>query len=353
MAETATARAAAEDLDAHALVHGLGDGDRRGLGIWPVIEVHQGVLGHAPRHVFAVGRNATNAAVFEVVDVVELGHIDAAGAREAQQDLVATSALGLGLANDRGDVEHCLFAVAEHCGVNEHRQGLGVEGCVAAGDHDRVCVGAVDCVQRNAREIEGGQHVGVAKLGGERDAHEVELTDGSVVFDAELRHAVLAHQRLEVGPHRIGALAQDICLLVEDFVQDRDTLVRRADLVGVGVHQCPADVHGVPVFDNRVDLAADVLHRLADERQQLLEAREHRAGVRSHGTRVGRGCRHKGKDTRDEAPRSPTSPSAPRPHHFPRRCPVVAVEIGSLPGCGNFRNPNSCHNRATREIEVP
>ena len=63
--------------------------------------------------------------------------------------------------------------------------------------------------------------------------------DRAVRVDGELRHAVLAHQRLQVGPDRVGALGQHVGLLVEHLVEDLDALVGQAHLVRVGVHQRP------------------------------------------------------------------------------------------------------------------
>ena len=71
LAEAAAAGAAAEDLDGHPLVHGLGERDERLLRVGPLVEVHDGVLGHAPRHAGAVRDDAGDAAVGQVLDVVE------------------------------------------------------------------------------------------------------------------------------------------------------------------------------------------------------------------------------------------------------------------------------------------
>ena len=83
--------------------------------------------------------------------------------------------------------EHDLLAVAEHGGVDEVGDRLGVEGGVAAGDDDRVVVAAVDRVQRDPGEVERVEHVGVAELGGEAQAEQVEGADGAVAVDGELR----------------------------------------------------------------------------------------------------------------------------------------------------------------------
>ena len=175
------------------------------------------------------------------------------------------------LADDGGDLQHRLLAVAEHRGVDEVGDRLRVEGGVPAGQHDRVVLGAVARVQRDAGQVERGEHVGVAELGGERDAEQVERPHRPVRVDRELRHAVLAHQPLEVGPDRVGALGQHVGLLVEHLVQDLHALVGQADLVRVRVHQHPAHGGRVPVLDHRAQLAAHVLDRLAHLRQQALE----------------------------------------------------------------------------------
>ena len=164
-----------------------------------------------------------------------------------RSSLVATAgaALGLPVAHHLGDREHDLLAVAEHRGVEEVGDRLGVERGVAAGEHDRVVVGAVDGVQRDAGQVEGVEHVGVAELGGEAQAEHVEVAHRAVGVDGELRDRALvvagAQHLLHVRPDRVGALGEDPVALVEHLVEDLDALVGQSDLVGVGIHQRPAD----------------------------------------------------------------------------------------------------------------
>jgi hypothetical protein len=95
-----------------------------------------------------------------------------------------------------------------------------------------------------------------------------------VAVDGELRDPVLPHQLLEVGPDGVGALGEHVRALVEHLVQDLDALVGQADLVRVRVHEHPAHGRPVPGLDHRTEFAADVLDRLADQRQQAFELRE-------------------------------------------------------------------------------
>ena len=149
-----------------------------------------------------------------------------------------------------GDRQRDLLAVAQHGGVDEVGDRLGVEGGVTTGQHDRVVLAPIDRVQRHPGQVDRVQHVGVAELGGETDAEHVERADRTVVVEGELRHALLPHQLFQIGPDRVRPLGQDPVPLVEHLVQDRDALVGQSHLVRVRVHQAPADVDRVPVLDD-------------------------------------------------------------------------------------------------------
>ena len=150
--------------------------------------------------------------------------------------------------------------------------------------------------------------------------------------DGELRHPVLAHQGLEVGPHGVGALGEGVGPLVEHFVEDHDALVGHADLVGVGVHQRPA--HGgvagdVPLLDGGVQLAADVLDRLAHLLEQRLERAED--GLSGHPSRVGRRGRcPKPLDARPPPLRTAAACWAwvPMSHRHPPAVDLVVIGLG-------------------------
>jgi hypothetical protein len=151
-------------------------------------------------------------------------------------------------------------------------------------EDDRVLVGTPVRLQRDAGQVERAEQVGVAELGRQAHPEDVERGERPVGVHGEMRHGMLAHQRLEVRPHRVAALGEHSGPLVEDLVEDHDALIRQADLVRVGVQQRPAHVTGVPVLDGRVQLAADVLDRLLDARQERLESREDRLDRHREGS---------------------------------------------------------------------
>jgi hypothetical protein len=96
-----------------------------------------------------------------------------------------------------------------------------------------------------------------------------------MAIDSELRHLMLAHQLLEIGPDRIGALGQSIVALVDHFVEDLHALVRSTHLVGIGVHECPVNVDRLPRLLHGIEFAAHVLNGLRHEGQERLETFEH------------------------------------------------------------------------------
>ena len=69
-----------------------------------------------------------------------------------------------------------------------------------------------------------------------------------MTVDRELRNRslliTLTHDRLKIRPHGVRAFGEDPVPLIENLVEDLDTLIRQADLVGVGIHQRPPN--GVP-----------------------------------------------------------------------------------------------------------
>jgi hypothetical protein len=163
-------------------------------------------------------------------------------------------------------------------------------GCVSS--RSAACSG-------DAGEVEGLEQVGVAELGGEADAEDVEVADGAVGVDGELADAGLAHEGREVGPDGVGALGQGVGALVEHLVEDHEALVGQPHLVGVGVHQRPVDGDVVPGLDLGVQLAADVLDGLLHLGQQGLETGVQALSAHDR-SRVDAG--HRDRTVRREAP---------------------------------------------------
>ena len=127
------------------------------------------------------------------------GHVDAGDlgrAREGSRSR-ARAARRLPVADDIGDLGHDLFAFAEHGGVDEVGERLGVEGGVPADDHERVARAAVGGVERDAGEVDHLEHVREDQLGREVEGEDVEVARRAVGVDREQRQprSRAAHDR--------------------------------------------------------------------------------------------------------------------------------------------------------------
>ncbi len=178
---------------------------------------------------------------------------------------------GLPVAHHLGDLGDDLFAVAEHDQVDEVGDRLRVVGAVAPHHDERVLGPSVGGTDRDARQVDAVEEVRVGELGRQVEAQQVELAGGAVRVDREEREPPVAHERLEVDPRCVGALGEGVVALVQDLVEDLQTLVGQADLVGVGVDEQPPDVALAGLGTLRTVLQADVARRLLHMGQEGLE----------------------------------------------------------------------------------
>ncbi len=91
-----------------------------------------------------------------------------------------------------------------------------------------------------------------------------------MLLDTEERHTGRSHRGLHVDPRRVRPFGDGVGAFVEDLVEDLQSLVGEADLVGVGVEQQPGHLVRTVLGSLRALLAPDVARRLGHLRQQLL-----------------------------------------------------------------------------------
>ena len=145
---------------------GLGGGDDGVFGVRPLVEVHHRVLAHHERRLGAIGGDAANRAVRQVLDVVERRHVHPGVSGQPGKDLVpaARAALVLPVTDDFADGDEGLLAIAQNRAVDEVGQGLGVERGMTPDEDERVGHGAIRLVHRDLGQVQGVEHVGVAQL---------------------------------------------------------------------------------------------------------------------------------------------------------------------------------------------
>jgi hypothetical protein len=228
------------------------------------VEVGEYALAHL-RGGAVQGADGGDRPVGVVVGLVEAGHVDAGDVRQRadpRRPVVAASG-----AHGVNDLSDHVLAVAEHDGVQERRQRLGVEGARAARDHDRVVRSAVGGPQGNPAQVQDREEVGVGELVLQAEPHHVEVAHGEVILEGDQRQPARAQERLQIGPGRVDPLRRHVRTSVQDVVQDLQADVRLRDLVDLGERQREAHGTLVQVLAHRPPLVAQVTAGLLDQGQ--------------------------------------------------------------------------------------
>ena len=92
-----------------------------------------------------------------------------------------------------------------------------------------------------------------------------------LAFHGEEGNFRAAHGGFHVRPGCVSALGEDIRASVEIFVKNGQTEIGKADVVNVGEGEGNAGFHCVPVFDDLVDLPADIAAGFLDGKKDALE----------------------------------------------------------------------------------
>ncbi len=216
-------------------------GYERGLRVRPLVEVHHGVLADPPRDTGAVRGDPLDPAVRQVGDVVTATartRRRCAPARHSSPSrppgepaplCALTMSVILSTASSPSPSDAASMKSAIGSGLNA--------ACPPAMTIGWLVV-AVGGVQRDAGQVERGEHVGVAELGGEAQPEQVERADRPVRVDGEL-----AAHRWSASGSRGPAIprtsAPPACRRARSAPRTGSARPGSgsADLVRVGVHQ--------------------------------------------------------------------------------------------------------------------
>ena len=108
-----------------------------------------------------------NRPILVIAGLVERRHVDALDLREPRQRIGTAEAGASSVCPGAHDLDDRLFAFADEERVEEGVHRLRVEAGGAAREDQRHVIVPVGCAQRDAGQIERGQHVGVELLVGQ------------------------------------------------------------------------------------------------------------------------------------------------------------------------------------------
>ena len=274
LTEPTAAHTAAQHLDAGAVLDGTHHRDDEVGRGRKVVQVLDDGLGDDCRDARLVGSDGLNAAIVVVFDVVESRDIDAGDPGNAEQQLfLGDAALFLGLFDFGADAGQLVFALAQLDDVEEVGDGLGVAGTGAARHDEGPALVTVFRVERDARQIQHGEDVGVGQLILKRKAHSVESREGVFALHRVEGQAQALHLSLHIQPRHKGALTPPVFVAVQQLVEDFFAQKGHAHFVGVRETEREADVYLIFIFIHAARFAAGITARLLHPGQRFFQFR--------------------------------------------------------------------------------
>ncbi len=168
LAETAATDTAAQHLNAGAILDGTHHWDDEICRRRELVQILDDGLGDFGRNARLIGRDGFDPTVFLIGNIVERRDIHARNFSNSEQQLfLGDAALLFGFLNFGADAGQLILTLAQLDDVKEIRNRLGVAGAGAARHDQRPAVITVFGVERDARQVQHGQDVGIgARIGG-------------------------------------------------------------------------------------------------------------------------------------------------------------------------------------------
>ena len=274
LTEAAAAHTAAQHLNAGAVLDGTHHGHhevRRGRKL---VQVLDDGLGDDGRDVRLVGRDGLYTAVFLIRHIIESRNVDAGDlGNAAEQLLFGDAALFFGLFDLGADAGQLVLALAQLDDIKEIRDGLGVAGAGAARHDERPALVAVLGIERDVRQVQHGQDVGIGKLILQGKAHGIEGGQRVLALHGVKGQAQPLHLRLHIQPGHERALAPPVRVAVEQLVQNLLAEEGHAHLIRIREAERKPDIHLLFVFVYAARLAAGIAARLLHPAQRFFQFR--------------------------------------------------------------------------------
>ena len=274
LTEPAAPHAAPQHLDAGAVLNRAHHGDNEVGRGRKLVQVLDDGLGDDGRDARLVGGDGLDAAILAVFDIVERRDIDAGNFGDAaQQLLLGDTALLLRLFDLGTDAGQLVLALAQLDDVEEIRDRLRVAGTGAACHDERPALVAVLRIERDARQLQHGEDVGVGQLILEREAHGIEVGERVFALHRVEGQTQTLHLRLHIQPRHEGALAPPVLVAVQQLIEYLFAEKRHSHFVGVREAERKADVHLIFIFIHAARFAAGITARLLHPGQRFFQFR--------------------------------------------------------------------------------
>ena len=249
------------------------DGLHREIGL---VHVLHHPLAHQLRRAGALpDAHLLQGSVGAVDRLVEGGHIDARDTGRLPEQLLLGPVLVPGPAVEGDVLQGDLLPLPQHEEVHKGGQGFRVIGAGPPRHHQRGQVPPLLRAQRQARQIQHVQHIGVGHLVAQRESDNVKVAQRIAALQAVQLDALPAHLLLHVSPGSKSPLAPQALNLVHGPIQDTHPQVGHTDLIGVWKAEGIPGVHLGPILHHRIIFSAGVTGGLLYFWQNTLQCPVH------------------------------------------------------------------------------
>ena len=165
LTEPAAAHTAAQHFNAGAILDGTHHGHNKVCWRSKLVQILDDGLGDDRRDARLVGGNGLDPAVLKVGHIVEGGDVDPGESLQMRRSssFLGDAALFLGTLDLGADGRQLVLTLTQLDDIKEICNGLRVAGAGAARHDQGPVLVAVLCVERNVRQIEHCQNVGIGK----------------------------------------------------------------------------------------------------------------------------------------------------------------------------------------------
>ena len=263
LTETAATHTAAQHLDAGAVLNGTHHGHHEIRGRGKLVQVLDDGLGDARRDARLIGGDGLDPAIFVILHIVERRDIDAGDLCNAQQQfLFGNAALLLGLFDLGADAGQLVFALTQLDHIKKVRNGFRVAGAGATRHDQRPAFIAILGIERDARQIQHSQNIGIGKLVLQGEAHCIKSGERILALHGVERQTKTLHLGLHIQPRHKSALAPPVFVAVEQLIQDLFAEEGHTYLIGVRKAERKADIHFFFVLIYTAGFSAGITTRL-------------------------------------------------------------------------------------------
>ena len=198
-------------------------------------------------------------------------HIDALDLCNLMQKFLLCQALFFCRAITFDDLRRAVFSFSDGKKINKIRQRLRIDRAYAARKYNVFQSIAVFGQQRNLRQFQHVQNIGIAHLIAQRKRDHIKVTDRVMAFQCPEWNPMRTHFVFHIAPRRKDTFTPDAGHLVHYAVENPHANVGHTDLIGIRKTERNTHIDVLFVFDDLIIFSAHIARRLLDAHEDSVE----------------------------------------------------------------------------------